>query len=483
MVAVRQASDPADFGVLEAAAALRAGAVSAVELVEACLRRIDERNGGPPSPDAAGKAVNAWARVYADDALAEARAADDRRRRDGDRTPALCGIPVGVKDIFAVAGRPLAASSRVLESFVPNHDAPVVAALRSAGMPVLGHTHTHEFASGGTTDQVANPWNPDLVAGGSSGGSAAALAARMIPAALGTDTCGSLRIPSACCGTSAIKPTHGRLSIDGVVPFAASLDHPGPMARTVADAAALLSCMAEATALTPLSPPPAPLGALALQPRAGSRPLEGTRVALTSHVTSTSWDDVVADGFDRARTACEALGAQVVELPEPHRFDDDDLMAVLLPEIWHYHRRFAAVAERYRPSVAELVEAASKAVEVGAYLSAQARRAEGTTAWQGFFSDHDVDVVLEPTMPVLPPRRGHGYARRQGTGSGDSLRAFTALWDLTGMPVVSLPVTEHVGVSLAGPLGAEAAVVRIAVDLQERALPAPELAWPPAARG
>ncbi len=106
------------------------------------------------------------------------------------------------------------------------------------GMVLLGHTHTHEFAAGGTTDQVGNPWALNLIAGGSSGGSAAALAARMTPAALGSDTCGSLRIPSACCGTSAIKPTHGRISLDGIIPLAPSLDHPGPMARTVADCAA-----------------------------------------------------------------------------------------------------------------------------------------------------------------------------------------------------------------------------------------------------
>ena len=111
-------------------------------------------------------------------------------------------------------------------------------------MVLLGHTHTHEFAAGGTTDQVGNPVGARPFAGGSSGGSAAALAARMVPAALGSDTCGSLRIPSACCGTSTIKPTHGRVPIDGVIPLAPSLDHAGPMARTIADCAALLAAMA-----------------------------------------------------------------------------------------------------------------------------------------------------------------------------------------------------------------------------------------------
>jgi Asp-tRNA(Asn)/Glu-tRNA(Gln) amidotransferase A subunit family amidase len=269
------------------------------------------------------------------------------------------------------------------------------------------------------------------------------------------------------------------VSIEGIVPLAPSLDHPGPMARTVADAAALLACMAAAPAVTSLSSPPAPLGALATGPRPGDRPLEGLRVALTSHATSTSWEDEVADGFDLARAACEALGARIVELPAPCRIDDDDLTVVLLTELWHYHRRFADRADRHRPSIAELVEAGSKAVDAGAYLAAQARRAEGTRAWQAFFADERTPpVIWEPTLPVLPPRRGEGYARGHAGGAGDPLIALTALWGLTGMPVVSLPVSAHVGVSLIGPLGAEAAVVRVGVDLQERALPPPELGWP-----
>ena len=165
-------------------------------------------------------------------------------RATGRTTPLLCGIPLAVKDLYGVAGLPLTASSRVLDGNVADHDAVAYARVRDNGMVLIGHTHTHEFAAGGTTDQVGNPFALDRVAGGSSGGSAAALAARMVPAALGSDTCGSLRIPSACCGTSTIKPTHGRVPLDGVIPLASSLDHPGPMARTIADCAAVLQAMA-----------------------------------------------------------------------------------------------------------------------------------------------------------------------------------------------------------------------------------------------
>ena len=218
----------ADLGVLDAAARLRAREVSAVELLEACQARIAERNGGEPSFDGAPDAVNAWARLYPERALEAARAADERLAREGDAAPLLCGIPIGVKDLYAVAGLPLTASSRVLEGNVAEADAPAWARLRDRGMVMVGHTHTHEFAAGGTTDQVGNPWDVSRSAGGSSGGSGAALAAGMVPVALATDTAGSLRIPAALSGVSSIKPTHGRVPIDGIVPLSATLDHAGP---------------------------------------------------------------------------------------------------------------------------------------------------------------------------------------------------------------------------------------------------------------
>src|SRR5581483_5558093 len=221
----RAVNDAADLGVVEASTALGRRELSARELVDACLARIRERDGdhtfeGDPS------SVNAWARVYDEDARAAAEAADERRAR-GD-VPALCGIPIGLKDLYAVAGKPLTASSRVLHE-VPDRDCDVWARLAAEGMVLLGHVHTHEFAAGGTTDQVGNPWALDRSPGGSSGGSAAALAARTTPAAAGTDTAGSLRIPSAMCGTSTIKPTRGSVSMRGIVPLCPTLDHPGPM--------------------------------------------------------------------------------------------------------------------------------------------------------------------------------------------------------------------------------------------------------------
>ncbi|HEY4828004.1 MAG TPA: amidase [Solirubrobacteraceae bacterium] len=452
--------DAADLGVLDAARLLASGELSSLELTEACLSRIEARNGGAPTLDGAPDRINAWVRLYPDVARAQAAEADARRSRGGEETPLLCGIPIGLKDLYGVAGLPLTASSRVLEDNVAAEDSIAWRRLREAGMVLLGHTHTHEFAAGGSTDQSGNPWALDRIAGGSSGGSAAALAARMTPAALGSDTCGSLRIPSACCGTSSIKPTHGLIPTDGILPLAPTLDHPGPMARSVADCAALLAALAE-------------LGSLPLAPGPGPRPLDGVTVALTDHSREIPLEDEVARGFDQALRACQTLGARVVELPAPWPLDWDDLGCILNTEVWSYHRAHANRHERYRPQVAEFLEGARGFTDEERYLAAQKRRAVGTAAWERWFDEQRIDFVLEPTLPILPLQRGPGYDRGHAAGPGDPLIAFTALWDMTGMPVASLPVTWCVGVSLVAPRLREPRLVQAAIDLQEHSLGIP----------
>jgi aspartyl-tRNA(Asn)/glutamyl-tRNA(Gln) amidotransferase subunit A len=468
---------PTDLGVLQAAEQLRDGQLSALELTEACLQRIEECNGGPPTHDGAPEAINAWARLYPEIALEQARAADERRARDGAAVPLLCGIPLAVKDLYGIAGLPLTASSRVLDGNVADRDAIAYTRVRDNGMVLIGHTHTHEFAAGGTTDQVGNPFALDRVAGGSSGGSAAALAARMVPAALGSDTCGSLRIPSACCGTSTIKPTHGRVPLDGVIPLASSLDHPGPMARTIADCAAVLQAMAGGGAQQlPVMPPPAALTELPLTPRPGPRPFEGMTIALTDRPDSTPMEPRVAIALEEATRACERLGARVIELAAPWTFDWNDLSIILLTEVWSYHRHHAELHELYRPAIAEFVEAARNFTKAPPYLDAQQRRAQGTAAWEQWFGDNRVDLVLEPTLPIVPYERGPGYDRGHAGGPGDPMIALTALWDMTGMPVASLPVSWEIGVSLIAPRGQESPLVQAAIDLQEARLGIPD--WP-----
>jgi aspartyl-tRNA(Asn)/glutamyl-tRNA(Gln) amidotransferase subunit A len=465
-------TDPADLDLLEAAALLRARRLSALELARACLRRAEARNGGPPTFDGTPTAINAWARLYPELALRHARAADRRLargRRDG--APLLCGVPVALKDLYSVRGLPLTASSRVLAGKVAAESAAVWARLRAAGMVLLGHTHTHEFGAGPTTDQVGNPWRRALSAGGSSGGSAAALAARMVPAATGTDTGGSLRFPASFCGLSTIKPTLGLVPTSGVIPVASSLDHAGPMARTVADCAALLQTMGAG----------AWLPRLATRPRSGSRPLAGLTVAVTDRLPAAVLEQDVAEGFDAARRSLESLGARVVALPAPPSASvlEAGYSTVFGTELWTYHERFAPRAALYRPAVAELVATAAATAGAG-YAEAQAGRAAVTAAWTRWFADRGVDLILEPTTPFSAPPRGAGY----GAGYPElaALLPFASLWNATGFPVVSLPAgigprdRLPVSVSLIGPPRSDAVAVRAAVDLQGRALPPPDFA-------
>ncbi len=473
-------SDPADLGVVESARRLRERELSSSELVAACLRRIDERD-GRHSADGDPSSVNAWVRVYADDALRAAAAADarltEKAQRELGAPPPLCGVPIGLKDLYAVAGKPLTASS-VLHNETPRDDCDVWRRLRDAGMVLLGHTHTHEFAAGGTTDQVGNPWALDRSAGGSSGGSAAALAARMTPAAVGTDTAGSLRIPSALCGTSTIKPTRNLVSISGVVPLAPSLDHCGPMARSVVDCAALLAAMAGPD----LADATTGYGAFAAAPARATerRPLGGVRIAVSSRAHST--DDDVRDGFERAAAACRDLGATLLE-PTAAPPDDEparDHLAVLCAEMLSFHRRFDDARERYRPSTRDFLELAERQpLSAEDYLRLNERRRDLTRRWWRWFDVERVDALLEPTVPVVALARGPGY---DAMGYDAALVSLTYLWNWTGFPVAALPsgvgraTGLPVGVSLIGRPATDRPLLAIATVLQDAlGVPTPPL--------
>jgi aspartyl-tRNA(Asn)/glutamyl-tRNA(Gln) amidotransferase subunit A len=423
-------SDPADLGVVEAAAALAARQLSSRELVDACLARIRDRDGGH-SFDGDPDSVNAWVRVYEEDARDQAGRADERLAQ-GDAPP-LCGIPIGLKDLYAVAGKPLTASSRVLDE-VPERDCDSWARLRAEGMVLLGHLHTHEFAAGGTTDQVGNPWALDRTAGGSSGGSAAALAARTTPAATGTDTAGSLRIPSALSGTSTIKPTRGSVPMRGVVPLCPTLDHAGPMARTVADCEPLLAAM------TAVAPP------------AERRELR--RVAVSPRIGDLDPD--VAEGFDRASSLLPLVDAP---LPPAELDLGPAIIDFFCAEMLPYHRRFDDRRELYRQSTRDFLEHGERrALTAEEYVEAQSRRTELTAVWVDWLEEHRIDAIAEPTVPLVARERGHGYDEAFTDYAEISL---THYWDWTGFPAVALPSGVGsrsglpVSVSLIGAPGAD----------------------------
>jgi aspartyl-tRNA(Asn)/glutamyl-tRNA(Gln) amidotransferase subunit A len=401
-------SDAADLGVLDAAELLSSRRLSARELADACLARIAERD-GRRSFDGDPDSVNAWVRVYEEEAR-EAAARADARLAAG-RAPVLCGIPIGLKDLYAVEGLPLTASSRALDE-EPLHSCDAWTRLEAEGMVLLGHLHTHEFAAGGTTDQVGNPRDLTRSPGGSSGGSAAALASRTTPAATGTDTAGSLRIPSALCGTATVKPTLGSVPIRGIVPLGPTLDHAGPMARSVADCEPLLAAMAS------------------VRPPEERRPLR--RVALSPRIAGLDPD--VAENFEQA---CAHLPVVSVPAP-PLRLDLGlDLLDILCAGMLVYHRGLADRRELYRPSTRGFLQhGEERAMTAEEYVALQEERGELRAAWLDWLDAHAIDALVEPTVPIVARERGHGYDKPFTDAAEISL---THYWNWTGFPVVSLP--------------------------------------------
>jgi len=297
-----------ELSLRDAAARVRRREVSSVDLTRAALARVA----------AAEPAVGAFLTVDADGALAAA-AAIDRRVAAGEDPGLLAGVPVGVKDIICTAGLRTTAASRILERFVPAYDATVTARLRAAGAVIVGKLNCDEFAMGSSTENSAlgttrNPWDGKRVPGGSSGGSGAAVAAREVHAALGTDTGGSVRLPAAFCGVVGLKPTYGRVSRYGVIAYASSLDQVGPLARDVTDTALVLEAIAgHDPADSTASPRPVPSYTAALQ--GGVR---GLRVGLPREYFVEGMQPEVEAAVRAAVADLERLGAAVEPVSLPH---------------------------------------------------------------------------------------------------------------------------------------------------------------------
>jgi aspartyl-tRNA(Asn)/glutamyl-tRNA(Gln) amidotransferase subunit A len=467
-------ADPADLGVLEAASLLRAGLLSSRELTAACQSRIEKRN-GPVTFDGSPTAINAWIRLYPDFAAQLAAAADAklaRARRRRRSVPYLCGIPLGLKDLYAVKGLPVTASSQVLAGNTATGDSDAWARLQAAGMVLLGHTHSDEFAFLAVTPQCGNPWNPSLITGGSSGGSGAALAARMVPAAMGSDTLGSLRIPAAFCGVSSIKPTFGLVSAYGVIPLAWALDHCGPMARTVGDCSLLLSALAGPAAGDPSTDvgtkPPAHYPTL---PRRKRRPLAGSRIGVPTNLGAP--DAGPAEILSRTLGELRSLGATLVELAVP-----PDPFGTIGPiefytDALSYHRQwYPARGTSYKLPAAQmlsLIEARNlTALE---YLSLHRQRAAFQAEWKATFANNRLDAVATLVSLADPPPRSDPTILSPVTNPENS-KLLTFIFSYLGFPVVTLPggtsSTTHlpVGIQLGGAPFSEATLIQTAVDLQ-----------------
>jgi aspartyl-tRNA(Asn)/glutamyl-tRNA(Gln) amidotransferase subunit A len=400
--------------IAEVAPLIRSGAVSPVDIVHGCLQQISAR-----------PAVNAFIAVLEDAALQEARHAEGELRSGRWRGP-LHGVPVAVKDLIDVSGTRTTCGSAVPAAEAVT-DALVVTRLRQAGAVIIGKTNLHEFAFGTTSEETAfgpvrNPLDESRSAGGSSGGSAAALAAGMCFGAIGTDTGGSIRIPSAACGTVGLKPTSGELPVDGVVPLSVTLDHVGPMARSVADAALLFQAMAGAQ--------PA---AIAATPRRLSLAVPGAYFC-------DRLEEHVASALENARRALTAAGHSVTDVEIEHAdWTPDVYLHIVLPEAsWYHAPQLERHASSYSPGV-------RLRLEMGRYVLAEdyvrAMRLRDALVRSVDRALSGCDALLLPVLPMAAPPLGAAAVTIAGREENvrSAMLRLTQLFDVTQHPAIALP--------------------------------------------
>ncbi len=424
----------------DAARLIREGVISSAQLVEACLARVRETDAQ----------VQAWAFLDPDHALAQARAADDWRGQ-GRPTGPLHGVPVGIKDIIDTADMPTENGSVLHAGRTPSRDAPVVAMLRAAGAVIMGKTVTTEFATY-TPGKTRNPHNPAHTPGGSSSGSSAAVAASMVPLALGSQTNGSTIRPASFCGVYGFKPTHGLIPRHGIFRLSRTLDQVGLFARTVEDIALLAEQLVGYDERDPDSRPRAriPFRDVAAE--------EPPLPPMFAFVKTPRWQRVNGDAKEAFAELSDALGDRVEELElsgaaeeafEWHRVIMDTEMAGSLDREWEKGRD--RLSERLRTQLER-----GREVRALDYQRALARVPELTESFAELFQQR-YDAFLTPAAPGTAP---------EGLGStGDPV--FCTLWTLTGMPALSVPLMQGanglpLGVQLVGPRHGDARLLRTA---------------------
>ena len=436
--------------IAAAAQALRAGAVTSVDLTRACLARIAAREGE----------LHAFVTVTAERALADAARADAELRAGHNRGP-LHGIPIALKDLIATAGIRTTAGSAVLRDHIPSDDADVARDLAGAGAVLVGKTNTHEFAWGVFTPPTRNPWDVARVPGGSSGGSAVAVATGEALAAIGTDTGGSIRIPAACCGVTGHKPTFGRVSLAGIIPLSASLDHAGPLARTAEDCALLLDAIA-APAWRGRHIEGIDAGIADVQMRWLSGPWEATVTPEVLAVVRAAGDIIAPDA-----APLDALAPyDIAELFSDYR-------VIQSPEAVAYHRAqgwFPDHAADYTAITRDFLERGSD-IPAYKYVAAQRRRQEVIAYWEAAIDAAGADIVLAPTLPIVAPTVAEAEDSATSQAAREALLRLTFPFDMLGVPVLSVPCGFVGGLPVAmqiiGRRDADALVLRIGHAFQQ----------------
>ena len=465
--------------IAELRADLRKGAFSSLELTQHFLQRIE----------ALDPHLNSFITRSADTALAAAKQADQQIRR-GEAQP-LTGIPIAHKDIFCTQGLRTSCGSRMLDNFIAPYDATVVARLKEAGAVILGKTNMDEFAMGSSSETswygpVKNPWDETRVPGGSSGGSAAAVAARLCAGATGTDTGGSIRQPAALCGITGLKPTYGRVSRWGMVAFASSLDQAGPMAKTAEDAALLLQVMAGFDPKdSTCADEPVPDYTATL-----NQPLRGLRMGLPVEYFQEGLDAEVATSLEQAIAVFRSLGVEMRDISLPNSPLAVPTYYVVAPaECSSNLARFDGVRYGHRcqdPKDLEDLYKRSRAEGFGAevkrrimigtyvlsagyydayYLKAQKLRQRISEDFQRAFEQ--VDLILGPTAPSTAFPLGEKTSDPVAMYLND---IYTIATNLAGLPGISLPIAPvrglPVGLQLIGNHFQEARLLNAAHQLQ-----------------
>jgi len=450
-------TSPTDWTIAQASEQLRRAKISPVELTRACLSRIEKLN----------PKINAYITVMAEQSLAQARDLEAELRAGKSRGP-LHGIPIALKDLFDTAGVKTTCGSAVFANRIPSEDAEVVRRLKAAGAVIVGKTNMHEFAYGATSiashyGAVHNPWDLGRVAGGSSGGSAAAVAAGMCFGAMGSDTGGSIREPASFCGLSGLKPTYGRVSVRGVVPLSWSLDHVGPLCRTATDTALMLEAIA---------------GYDPLDTTCADWPVE--RYAQTMHANTATFKIGVVRRifFDQLDPPVEAAmnaasdvigkltaGVRDAELPSYRT------LPVVAVEAYAYHTPYLTeTPELYQPSTLARLKGGAT-ITASAYAEGRReldrlRRVVGTV----FAS---VDLLVTPTTPRAAVSIADGAREETPPPGGVSpLLRNTQPFDIFGLPTISIPCgfTREglpIGLQISGPRFGESRVLALAHAYQQ----------------
>ena len=434
--------------LVEIARSLRRRKVSPLELVDAYTRRIEQASG-----------LHAFITPPGERARQAARQAE--RRLSRGEAGALLGVPIAVKDLFATRAIRTTAGSRILKDWVPSHDAAAVARLKEAGAIIFGKTNLHEFAYGVTT---ANPWwgvarnphDPTRSPGGSSGGSAIAVVAGLCAGALGSDTGGSIRVPASLCGCVGLKPTFGAIPLEGTVPLGWSLDHAGPLARTVADAALLLDVLTGFDAGR----------------HANRRSTRGLRVGVLKGPIVQKVQPRVSQQVDAAVTALRRRGLRVREVTIPEmEWTVATQLVTLRAEASAVHSRWIRTQPRAYGADVRIRLQLGALVAGADYVLAQRMRARLRAAIGRVFQD--VDVLLRPTTPITAPVVGERTLRwRAGEEPVDgALVRLTAPFNLTGLPALSVPFGSAaglpVGVQVVGQWMDEARVLAVGRLIEE----------------